>query len=119
MREIAGRAGVGPATLYRRFPTKEHLVTEAFTDQMRRCHTIVDEALTDPDPWNGFRHVIEQICELHARDRGFTAAFINAYPDAIDFAADREHTLTVIAELSRRPPAQRLLQRSIDRISGR
>ena len=32
MREIARRAGVGPATLYRRFPTKEMLVTEAFTD---------------------------------------------------------------------------------------
>src|ERR1700729_80765 len=38
MREIARRAGVGPATLYRRFPTKEMLVTEAFADQMLACH---------------------------------------------------------------------------------
>ncbi|MEU8275292.1 helix-turn-helix domain-containing protein [Microbispora bryophytorum] len=35
MREIARRAGVGPATLYRRFPTKQLLVTEVFTDEMR------------------------------------------------------------------------------------
>jgi AcrR family transcriptional regulator len=74
IREIARRAGVGPATLYRRFPTKEMLVTEAFTGQMRACHAIVDEGLADPDPWHGFCLVIEKICELHARDRGFSAA---------------------------------------------
>jgi AcrR family transcriptional regulator len=102
MREIARRAGVGPATLYRRFPTKETLVVEAFTEQMCACHAIVDEGLADPDPWHGFRLVIEKICELHARDRGFTAAFMSAFPDAIDFAAGREYALASIAELARR-----------------
>ncbi|WFE54279.1 helix-turn-helix domain-containing protein [Micromonospora sp. WMMD1155] len=47
MREIARRAGVGPATLYRRFPTKEALATEAFAEQMDACHVIVDEGLAD------------------------------------------------------------------------
>jgi AcrR family transcriptional regulator len=101
MREIARRAGVGPATLYRRFPTKETLVTEAFTDQMHACNAIVEEGLADPDPWHGFRGVIEKICELHARDRGFTAAFMSAYPDAMDFAASRDHALSSFAELAR------------------
>ena len=32
MREIARRAGVGPATLHRHFPTKQLLATEAFAD---------------------------------------------------------------------------------------
>lgn len=102
MREIARKAGVGPATLYRRFPTKQMLVTEAFTDQMRACHTIVDEGLTDPDPWRGFRRVIERICELHAHNQGFTEAFMTAFPDAMDFAADRAHTLNSIAKLAHR-----------------
>jgi AcrR family transcriptional regulator len=102
MREIARRAGVGPATLYRRFPTKEILATEAFTDQMCACHAIVDEGLADPDPWRGFCLVIEKICELHARDRGFTAAFMSTFPGAIDFAAGREYALSSIAELSSR-----------------
>ena len=102
MREIARRAGVGPATLYRRFPTKEMLVTEAFADEMRACHAIVDEGLADPDPWHGFCLVIEKICALHARNRGFTAAFMSAFPHAMDFAADREYALRSIAELARR-----------------
>jgi AcrR family transcriptional regulator len=102
MREIARRAGVGPATLYRRFPTKELLVTAAFEDQMRSCYAIVDEGLADPDPWRGFAQVVERLCELHARDRGFTAAFTSAFPRAIDFSADRERALRSIAELIRR-----------------
>jgi AcrR family transcriptional regulator len=101
MREVARRAGVGPATLYRHFPTKEMLVTEAFKDQMRACRTIVDEGLADPDPWHGFCLVIEKICELHARNRGFATAFVSAYPNAMDFAADREYALRSIARLAR------------------
>ncbi|MEU5562851.1 TetR/AcrR family transcriptional regulator [Micromonospora musae] len=105
MRQIARRAGVAPATLYRRFPTKEMLVTEAFTEQMHACHDIVDEGLADPDPWHGFCLVIERMCELHARDHGFTAAFVAAFPKAVDFEARREYALAVIAELARRAMA--------------
>jgi AcrR family transcriptional regulator len=102
MREVARRAGVGPATLYRRFPTKEALVTEAFTGEVRACHAIVEEGLADPDPWRGFCLVIEKICELHARNRGFTAAFMSAFPDAVDVTAGRGHALTSVAGLARR-----------------
>ncbi|MEV4147074.1 helix-turn-helix domain-containing protein [Amycolatopsis sp. NPDC049691] len=102
MREIARRAGVGPATLYRRFPTKELLVTEAFTDQMRACYAVVDEGLADPDPWRGLTLVVEKLCDIQARDQGFTAAFTAAFPHAIDFTADRERALRSIAELIRR-----------------
>jgi AcrR family transcriptional regulator len=102
MREIARRAEVGPATLYRHFPTKEALVTEIFAGQMAACTALVEEGLADPDPWRGFCRVIEQVCELHARDRGFTAAFVSALPRAIDLAAARERALGKVAELARR-----------------
>ncbi|MEV5748432.1 helix-turn-helix domain-containing protein [Actinoallomurus sp. NPDC052308] len=102
MREIARRAGVGPATLYRRFPTKQMLVTEVFTEEMRACHAIVEEGRADPDPWRGFCLVIERLCELHASNRGFTEAFMSTFPDAMDFAAGREHALNSIAELAHR-----------------
>ncbi|MFY1615169.1 TetR/AcrR family transcriptional regulator [Micromonospora sp. WMMD736] len=102
MREIARRAGVGPATLYRRFPTKEALATEAFAEQMDACQDIVDEGLANPDPWHGLCLVIEKLCELHARDRGYTTAFITAFPRAVDLAAKREVALASLADLTLR-----------------
>jgi len=89
MAAIARRAGVGVATLYRRFPTKESLVLEAFTEQFDVCQATIEEALTDPDPWHGFRTVIEKVCTLQATDRGFTAAFVAGFPDLHSEVRDR------------------------------
>lgn len=101
MREIARRAGVGPATLYRHFPTKQVLATEAFADQLRACRTIVDDGCADPDPWRGLCLVIEKICELHARDRGFSEAFMSTFPGEPDVAG-REYTVKTVAGLAQR-----------------
>ncbi|MEV5943308.1 TetR/AcrR family transcriptional regulator [Streptomyces sp. NPDC051994] len=101
-REIARRAGVGPATLYRCFPTKQALVTEAFAHQMRECRAIVDQGSADRDPWHGLCLVIEKICELHARDRGFTEAFMSTFPRATEVTAGREYTVKAVTELAHR-----------------
>lgn len=101
MREIARRAGVGPATLYRHFPTKQLLATEAFADQLSACRTIVDEGCADPDPWRGLCLVIEKICELHARDRGFSEAFMSTFPGVPD-GGGREYTVQAVAGLAQR-----------------
>ncbi|MFD8685972.1 TetR/AcrR family transcriptional regulator [Streptomyces sp. NPDC059651] len=102
MREVARHAGIGPATLYRHFPTKQALVLETFAAQRRACHAAIRDALADSDSWHGFRSLIERICELHAHSRGFADAFMTAFPEAVDFAADRERTVHAVAELARR-----------------
>src|SRR5690349_22550187 len=70
MAAIARRAGVGVATLYRRFPTREALITEVFSDQLTHCVSVVDDALADPDPRRGFRTAIERVCAMQVADRG-------------------------------------------------
>lgn len=100
MAAVARRAGVGVATLYRRFPTKGSLVTEAFIEQFAVCVSVVDDALSDPDPWRGFCTVISQVCEMQAQDRGFAAAFTAELPDGhID---ERTRALRGFAELVQR-----------------
>jgi len=102
MRKIARRAGVSPATLYRHFPAKRTLVTEAFAEEMRACQASLDESCADPDPWRGFRRLIERICESQARNQGFTDAFLASGPVTADLAAAREYAFKSLADLTRR-----------------
>lgn len=76
MSAIARRAGVGVATLFRRFPDRESLVEEVFATQLDHCASVLTEAVADPDPWNGFRRFLEEICRMQIDDRGFTEAFL-------------------------------------------
>jgi AcrR family transcriptional regulator len=48
MEDIARTAGVGPATLYRRFPAKDDLVRAVLEGFFRRLVTLADEALQAP-----------------------------------------------------------------------
>jgi AcrR family transcriptional regulator len=102
MRDIARRAEVGPATLYRRFPTKKHLVLAAFDDELQECRRIVETGASDPDAWHGFQSVIIRISELNARNHAFVDAFSGDFPDAVDFASHRAGVLRLLADLARR-----------------
>jgi AcrR family transcriptional regulator len=102
IREIARRADVGVATVYRHFQTKEALLAEAFTEQMASCSAVVAEGLAAGDPWSGFCLVISKLMEMHALDRGFARAFTSQFAHTADFAADRDRTLRLLLELVRR-----------------
>lgn len=102
IREIARRAKVGAATVYRHFQTKEALLAEAFAEQMASCSEILEEALAADDPWRGLGLVIEKTMTMHALDRGFARAFTSRLPEAIAFAEERDRMLRRLLELVRR-----------------
>ncbi|NYI79559.1 TetR family transcriptional regulator [Nocardioides panzhihuensis] len=82
MATVARRAGVGVATLYRHFPTRDALVQGAFEEQMDTCSQALDDALAASDPWQGFQQLVETVCNLQRKERGFPAAFLAAFPDS-------------------------------------
>src|SRR3954452_7770297 len=51
---IAQRAGVGQATLYRRFPRREDLIAACFAPKLAEYAEVLDDALALPDAWAGF-----------------------------------------------------------------
>jgi AcrR family transcriptional regulator len=85
MNEVARRAGVGLATLLRRFPTRDTLVAAALGDRMGEFAALVERALDDPDPWGGFCWLVERICAMQAGDLGFTEVLTQAFPGAGEF----------------------------------
>jgi AcrR family transcriptional regulator len=105
MSEVARRAGVGVATMFRRFPTKGDLVTAVFAEKMRAYADAVEEALGDPDPWRGFCAYVERVCAMQAADRGFADVLTVTFPSAKAFEADRDRAGAGFAELIARAKA--------------
>jgi AcrR family transcriptional regulator len=80
MASVAREAGVGIATLFRRFPTKEELVAAVFDDRMDAYIDAVDAALADPDPWHGFTDYLHEVVGMQAADRGFADVLTLTFP---------------------------------------
>jgi AcrR family transcriptional regulator len=82
LEEVARSAGVGVATLYRRFPTRADLAAATFERNMSRYTEAVDAALDDPRPWHGFRELVVTLCELQATDAGLRELLTTAFPSS-------------------------------------
>jgi len=67
--EIAARAGVGHATVFRHFPTKDDLVVAILEDRVTELTRAADEAAAGDDAWTGLRRVMEFCGERYAEDR--------------------------------------------------
>lgn len=80
LNEIARRAGVGNATLYRHFPTREALVIELFERQMERYLATAEQAAADDDPLLAFRRCITTTCELQAGNRALADLLVSMQP---------------------------------------
>lgn len=69
--EIARRAGVGEATVHRRFPDRGSLIAAALGDKMTAYAEAAAQALAEPDPWQGFCGYVRRVCAMQSGDRGF------------------------------------------------
>lgn len=78
--QIAKEAGVGNATLYRHFPTRQALVGEVFANAANLLAEAADEALATEDAWSAIERYFEWILELVAADRGINDLVTRAIP---------------------------------------
>jgi AcrR family transcriptional regulator len=80
--EIARAAGVSIGTLYNHFPNRADLVDAVFADRAETVVRFAEHALSIPDPWAGFVHFLERVCELQAADRGYNDLVSRRLPQA-------------------------------------
>ncbi|MGW4606856.1 TetR/AcrR family transcriptional regulator [Streptomyces sp. NPDC004532] len=114
MASVAREAGVGIATMFRRFPTKAELVDAVFADRMGAYADAVAVALDDPDPWNGFVGYIESACAMQAADYGFADVLTLTFPTAKALEELRNAAYEGMVELIGRAKATGRLREDFD-----
>lgn len=94
--EIARRAGVGNATLYRHFADRFALIEAAFHDSLKPILRAAEEARGQADAWEALTGYLDQVFDLLASDRGagdLMTSAIEGVPTLDAIRGDNRHTL--------------------------
>lgn len=84
LEDVARGAGVGIATLYRRFPARSDLTAAVYERIMSDYAAIVERAAAEPDPWDGLSMLIIGLCELQASNAALRDLVTMPGPESID-----------------------------------
>lgn len=71
--EIARRAGVGHGTIFRRFPSKEALLSAVVLRRVRELTDAAEAAIENPDAGEGFERFFRSAAETYGHDRALVA----------------------------------------------
>jgi AcrR family transcriptional regulator len=104
--EIARRAGVGKGTVFRRFPTKEHLVAAIVCDRLEEISRIGTELLATEDGGQALLDFMRAGAEVQAKDRGFLEAAASAELELEEVLAAKQQLLAITAALLERAQQQ-------------
>ncbi len=100
MRAIAAEAGVGIATLYRHFPTRESLVDAVYRDQVTRLVTGARELLMQVPPAAALRRWMDLFGDWIAAKNGMLDTLLAMIKSGeIAHAQTRTELLTAITEM--------------------
>ncbi len=103
--DVAARAGVGKATVYRSFPTKEHLIAAVILTRVDEYERRARELAGAPDAWEGLRTLITEKAAEQCVDRSLVGA-LNAGIAADLMAEARVRAWLPVGELMERAKAQ-------------
>jgi len=110
LEKVARRAGVGIATLYRRFPSRANLIAASFERKMADHAAAAEHALDDPDPWAGFCWLMNKICSMQATDAGLKDLFTMRFPASSAAEELRNRALQHLVQLIQRAQRQGALR---------
>src|SRR6202000_3218123 len=97
--EIAQRAGVGEATLFRRFPTKDDLVTAIVAVMLEDAAAVATSCLEEEDPWRGLERFLYEMAERASQDHGIPDANKKQCMASTALAPERIRVLDLTSQL--------------------
>jgi AcrR family transcriptional regulator len=110
VREIARRAGVGAATVYRHFPTKDDLVQATLGDDLAEWSATTQRAAAAEDAWLGLAAFVEQTLATMARHRAILDGISTSTEAPAAFDACQAHLREALSGLVRRAHRQGTLR---------
>jgi AcrR family transcriptional regulator len=100
--EIAHRAGVGEATLFRRFPTKDDLIDAIIETRMEELAALADAAADAADPAAALERFMQDLVKQFSRDKGFFEAAGERCMNDPKFQPPRERGMEAVGRLLKR-----------------
>lgn len=100
--QIARRAGVGPATLFRNFPTKEDLVIAVVGARLGEALAVCEVAAKVEDPAAAFEQMMFAVAEMQAGDQGFLETMHSNLIDEPALREPKQRLVETAGEILRR-----------------
>ena len=101
LEDVAREAGVGIATLYRRFPSREALIEAVFDAQMAayadRAEAAAERARTEP--WPAFADHVRELVRTQIEDPAFGSALLRPLQGSPLFASDHRRAFRATVRL--------------------
>lgn len=101
MDDIASEAGVGVGTVYRHFPTKDHLIVALTEDRFERLASLAREALAEEDAGAAFERYLYRGAELQAKDQALSEV-MRERSETMQAAAQKVNLLELVRQLMTR-----------------
>ena len=114
LNDIAHHAGVGVGTAYRRFANKEEVIDALFEQRLQEVAEVAQQALDDPDAWNGLLTFLERALHMRHGDRGLNEIMNNRTLGDSRVAQVRDRIAPIITELVEKAKAQGVVRPDFD-----
>ncbi len=115
---VARQAGVGIATLYRRFPTRDALVEAVFeakmTDYADRVEAAAEQAVRDP--WPAFCGYVRDVCDRQVAEPCFGRVLLRPMQGSRLFADAHARALCASGRLVDHARRARVLRDDVDEV---
>ena len=111
--DIATRAGVGQATIFRRFETKDDLIAAVFERKMAKFEEAVESAARKRSAWDGLMAFMRMATEAQAKDRGVLQVFADRVKSDPALMEHKREVMAKVAGLVARAHEEGSLRKDI------